>query len=66
MAISEELSRHAAGLGVLSVIAVGWSGVWSYVALLRGIAARAEMPTFGAAIGIGDGAGTLSTPCWEE
>ncbi|HWY22003.1 MAG TPA: glycosyltransferase family 87 protein [Candidatus Acidoferrum sp.] len=43
----------AAGLGVLSVVAVGWSGVWSYVNLLRSIAGHPDNSTFGAAIGMG-------------
>ena len=51
----------AAGLGVLSVVAVGWSGAWSYVALLRGIAAHPENATFGAAIGMGTVQGFVNT-----
>lgn len=39
----------AAGLGVLSVVAVGWSGVWSYVALLRNVAAHPDNVSFGKA-----------------
>ena len=43
----------AAGLGVLSVVAVGWPGIWSYIHLLVSIARHPDNSTFGAAIGMG-------------
>ena len=43
----------AAGLGVLSVVAVGWRGIWSYIRLLASIASHPDNSTFGAAIGMG-------------
>jgi hypothetical protein len=43
----------AAGLGVLSVIAVGWRGIWSYIHLLASVASHPDNSTFGAAIGMG-------------
>src|SRR5216683_774610 len=43
----------AAGLGVLSVIAVGWRGIWSYIHLLASVAGHPDNSTFGAAIGMG-------------
>ena len=39
----------AAGLGVLSVVAVGWSGAWKYVELLRNVATHPDNVTFGKA-----------------
>jgi len=39
----------AAGLGVLSVIAVGWRGIWSYVNLLRNVAGHPDNITYGSA-----------------
>jgi hypothetical protein len=39
----------AAGLGVLSVIAVGWSGIWTYVNLLRSVATHPDNVTYGSA-----------------
>jgi hypothetical protein len=43
----------AAGLGVLSVVAVGWRGIWSYIHLLASIASHPDNSTYGAAIGMG-------------
>ena len=37
----------ASGLGALSVIAVGWSGIWSYVNLLRRVASHPDNITYG-------------------
>jgi len=47
------LVATAAGLGVLSVVAVGWRGIWSYIRLLASIASHPDNSTFGAAIGMG-------------
>jgi Glycosyltransferase family 87 len=43
----------AAGLGVLSVVAVGWPGIWSYIHLLVSVARHPDNSTYGAAIGMG-------------
>jgi len=39
----------AAALGVLSVVAVGWPGIWSYIHLLATIASHPDNMTYGAA-----------------
>jgi hypothetical protein len=39
----------AAGLGVLSLIAVGWRGIWSYIDLLKNVASHPDSLTYGAA-----------------
>jgi hypothetical protein len=43
----------AAGLGVLSVVAVGWPGIWSYIHLLVSVVRHPDNSTYGAAIGMG-------------
>ena len=43
----------AAGLGVLSVVAVGWPGIWSYIQLLVSVVRHPDNSTYGAAIGMG-------------
>lgn len=42
----------AIGLGVLSLVTVGWHGMLSYIHLLAGIAAHPENPSYGSAIGM--------------
>lgn len=42
----------ASVLGVLSLVAVGWRGILTYVNLLAGIAAHPENATYGSAIGM--------------
>ena len=42
----------ALALCVLSLVAVGWAGVWSYYQLLTSIAAHPENSSFGAAVGM--------------
>ncbi len=39
----------AAGLGVLSVVAVGWPGIWGYIHLLVGIATHPDNLSYGTA-----------------
>ncbi len=39
----------AAGLGVLSLVAVGWRGIWSYIDLLKNVATHPDSLTYGAA-----------------
>jgi len=42
----------ATTLGALSVVAVGWGGIMSYIHLLAGIAAHPENASYGSAIGM--------------
>jgi len=42
----------ATALGALSVVAVGWRGIFSYIHLLAGIAAHPENASYGSAIGM--------------
>jgi hypothetical protein len=42
----------ATALGLLSLVAVGWRGVVSYIHLLTGIAGHPENPSYGSAIGM--------------
>jgi hypothetical protein len=37
----------AVGLGVLSVVAVGWQGIWSYIHLLEGVASHPDNVAYG-------------------
>jgi Glycosyltransferase family 87 len=43
----------AAGLGVLSLLAVGWTGIWSYIHLIVSIVRHPDNVTYGAAIDMG-------------
>jgi hypothetical protein len=43
----------AAGLGVLSVVAVGWPGIWSYIHLMVSIIRHPDNMTYGSAIDMG-------------
>ena len=43
----------AAGLGVLSVVAVGWPGIWSYIHLLVSIVRHPDSVAHGAAVDMG-------------
>ena len=43
----------AAGLGVLSVGAVGWPGIWSYIHLLVSVVRHPDNVTYGAAVDMG-------------
>jgi hypothetical protein len=50
----------ASVLGVLSLVAVGWRGILTYVNLLAGIAAHPENATYGSAIGMATVAGFVN------
>jgi hypothetical protein len=50
----------ATGLGLLSVMAVGWKGILSYFRLVTSIAAHPENPTFGSARGMATLAGFVN------
>jgi len=43
----------AGGLGVLSVVAVGWPGIWSYIHLVVNIARHPDTVAYGAAVDMG-------------
>jgi Glycosyltransferase family 87 len=43
----------AAGLGVLSVVAVGWPGIWSYIHLLVSVVRHPDTVAYGAAVDMG-------------
>jgi hypothetical protein len=43
----------AAGLGVLSVVAVGWPGIWTYTQLMVSIVRHPDNVSYGAAIDMG-------------